>query len=58
MTFLCKHCDIEVASRAALVEHWQERREQDDKHYHCRKCMQLFSNPGAADRHHKEVGTS
>lgn len=54
MTFTCKQCDIEVASGAALVEHWRERREQDDKHYHCGKCMQLFYNPGAADRHHKE----
>ncbi|KAH6845417.1 hypothetical protein B0I37DRAFT_380069 [Chaetomium sp. MPI-CAGE-AT-0009] len=54
MTVTCKECRIEVASRAALVEHWREQREGGKKHYHCRQCLRLFYTPGAEDRHRKE----
>ncbi|KAK3299246.1 uncharacterized protein B0H64DRAFT_317249 [Chaetomium fimeti] len=37
MTVTCKECKIEVASRAALAEHWREKREGGKKHYHCRQ---------------------
>ncbi|EAQ90644.1 hypothetical protein CHGG_02579 [Chaetomium globosum CBS 148.51] len=39
MTLICKQCGVEVASRAALVGHWKEQREQGKEHYHCTQCM-------------------
>jgi hypothetical protein len=51
----CRECKLEVASQAALVAHWQEQREQGDRHYHCAKCMHLFHTPEGEERHNKEV---
>ncbi|KAK4032937.1 hypothetical protein C8A01DRAFT_20065 [Parachaetomium inaequale] len=46
----CRECKLEVASRAALVAHWQEQREQGDRHYHCVQCMHLFHTPEAEQK--------
>lgn len=55
MVATCKECKLEVESRAALVTHWSEQRDQGNRHYHCSLCMQLFSTPEGEDRHHREV---
>ena len=57
MVVKCTECKLEVASKAALVAHWEEQRAENKKHYHCSKCVVLFHTPEGEDRHHKEVRT-
>ena len=57
MVVKCTECKLEVASKAALVAHWEEQRAENKKHYHCSKCVVLFHTPEGEDRHHKEVCT-
>ncbi|KAK4250215.1 hypothetical protein C7999DRAFT_11965 [Corynascus novoguineensis] len=54
MGITCRECNVEVASRAALIAHWEERRKQDEQHYHCKQCMQLFYTSEDEDRHSNE----
>ncbi|KAK4103860.1 hypothetical protein N658DRAFT_465540 [Parathielavia hyrcaniae] len=55
MAFSCRECKLEVASRDALVAHWQEQQDLEKRHYHCSLCMELFRNPEAEHRHRKEL---
>jgi len=55
MAVACKECKLEVESRAALVAHWNEQRNEGNRHYHCSLCMQLFATPEGENRHVREV---